>query len=125
MHEMKDFQKDIFGASKVVLVVKNPTANEGDLRDAGSIPGSGRSPGEWNGNPLQYSSLENPMDRGAWWATVCGITKSRTQLSVHTHAKTCKVPFNCNLIAQLVKNPPAMQETLVPFLGQEDPLEKG
>ena len=74
--------------------------------------------------PLQYSSLENPMDRGAWWATVCGITKSRTQLSMHTHAKTCKVPFNCNLIAQLVKNPPAMQETLVPFLGQEDPLEK-
>ena len=45
----------------------------------GSIPGLGRSPGEGNGNPLQYSCLENPMDRGAWWATVHGITKSRTQ----------------------------------------------
>ena len=47
----------------------------------GSIPGSERSPGEGNGNPLLYSCLENPMDRGAWWATVHGITKSRTQLS--------------------------------------------
>ena len=66
MHEMKGFQKDIFWASQVALVVKNTPANEGDLRDVGSIPGSGRSPGEWNGNPLQYSSLENPMDRGDW-----------------------------------------------------------
>ena len=49
--------------------------------DPGSIPGLGRSPGERNGNPLQYSWLENPMDRGAWWATVPGIAKSRTQLS--------------------------------------------
>ena len=47
----------------------------------GSIPGSGRSPGEGNGNPLQYSCLENPMDRGAWWATVPGVTKSRSQQS--------------------------------------------
>ena len=57
------------GSSQVVLVVKNPPANTGDIRDAGSIPGSGRSPGEGNGNPLQYSCLENPMDRGAWQAT--------------------------------------------------------
>ena len=49
--------------------------------DPGSIPGSGRSSGEGNGNPLQYSCLENPMDRGAWWATVHGVTKSQTQLS--------------------------------------------
>ena len=49
--------------------------------DLGSIPGLGRSPGEGNANPLQYSCLENPMDRGAWWATVLGITKSQTQLS--------------------------------------------
>ena len=49
--------------------------------DPGSTPGSGRSPGEGNGTPLQYSSLENPMDRGAWWATVHGVTKSRTRLS--------------------------------------------
>ena len=52
--------------------------NAGDL---GSIPESGRSPGEGNGNPLQYSCLENPMDRGAWWATVHGVAKSRTRLS--------------------------------------------
>ena len=56
--------------------------------DPGSIPGSGRSPGEGNGNPLKYSCLENRMDRGAWWATVHGVAKSRTQLSdfTHTHA---------------------------------------
>ena len=59
-------------ASQVALVVKNALANAGD---AGSIPGSGRSPGGGPGNPLQYSCLENPMDRGAWWATVLGITK--------------------------------------------------
>ena len=55
--------------------------NEGDQ---GSIPGSGRSPGGGNGNPLQYSCLENPMDRGAWWATVHGVTKSQTRLSGYT-----------------------------------------
>jgi len=63
-------------------VVKNLPANAGD---AGLIPQSGRSPGEGNRNPLQYSFLENPMDRGAWWATVHGVTKSRTRLSAHTH----------------------------------------
>ena len=52
-------------ASQVVLVVKNPPANAGDVRDVGLIPGWGRSPGEGHGNPLQYSCLENPMDRGA------------------------------------------------------------
>ena len=52
--------------------------------DLGSIPGSGRSSGEGNGNPLQYSCLENPMDRGAWWATVHGVSKSRTRLSDFT-----------------------------------------
>ena len=55
--------------------------NAGDL---GLIPGSGRSPGEGNGNPLQYSCLENPMDGGAWWATVRGVAKSRTRLSDFT-----------------------------------------
>ena len=53
----------------------------GDARDVGSIPGSGRAPGEGNGNTLQYSCLENPMDRGAWQATVHGVAKSQTQLS--------------------------------------------
>ena len=60
-------------------VVKNP-ANVGDLRDVGSIPGSGRSPGAGHGNPLQYPSLENPMDRRAWQAIVHQVAKSWTQL---------------------------------------------
>ena len=67
-------------ASQVVPVLKNPLANAGDVRDAGSIPGLGRSPGGGHGNPLQYSCLENPMDRGAWWATVHGVAKNRTQM---------------------------------------------
>ena len=61
--------------------VKNLPANAGDTGDAGLIPGLGRSPGEGNGNPLQYSCLENPLDREAWQATVHGVTKSQTQLS--------------------------------------------
>ena len=65
-------------ASKVVLVVKNLLANAGDIRDTGSIPGLGRSPGEGSSHPLQYSCLENPMGRGAWWATVHGVAKSQT-----------------------------------------------
>ena len=65
----------VLGASQVALVVKNLPANSGDTGDAGLIPGSGRSPGEGNGNPLQCSCLENPMDRGAWRATVLGIAK--------------------------------------------------
>ena len=55
------------------LAIKNPPANAGD---ASSIPGLGRSPGERNGNPVQYSCLGNPMDRGGWWATVHGVTES-------------------------------------------------
>ena len=58
-------------------VVKNPPGNVGAV---GSIPGLGRSPGKGNGNPLQYSCQENPMDRGAWWATVHAVTKGQTQL---------------------------------------------
>ena len=57
---------------------KESACNVGDV---GSIPGLGRSPGEGNGNPLQCSCLENPLDRGAWWATVHGVTKSQTQMS--------------------------------------------
>ena len=63
-------------ASQVALVVKNPPGIAGDIRDEGLVPGSGRSPGRVNGNPLQFSCLENPMDRGAWWATVHGVAKS-------------------------------------------------
>ena len=60
-----------------MLVVENPSANSGDARNVGSIPGSGRSPRVGNGNPRQYSCLENSLDRGAWWAAVHGVTKSR------------------------------------------------
>ena len=66
------------GASQVALVVKNLPAKAGDIRDAGSIPGSGRSPGGEHGNPLQFSCLENPLERGAWWVTVHRVTKSQT-----------------------------------------------
>ena len=65
-------------------VIKNLPANAGD---AGSIPGSGSSPGEGNDNPLHYSCLEHSVDRGAWWAIVQGITKSWTQLSTCAHAR--------------------------------------
>ena len=77
--------------------VKNSPAHTGDIRDLGSIPGSGRSPGVENGNVLQYSYLENSMDRGAWWATVHGVAKSQTRLhnQAHTHViyKDVVVPF--------------------------------
>ena len=72
-------------------VVKNPAANAGDTRDTGSIPGSRRSPGGGHGNPLQYPCLENPMDRGAWRATVHGVTGSQTQLSMHTQSVICYI----------------------------------
>ena len=64
-------------------VVKNPLANAGDTRVVCSIPGSGRSPGGGNSNPLQYSCLENPLDSGAWQTIVHGVTKSQTRLSMH------------------------------------------
>ena len=75
------------GASQVVPVVNNLPANSGDTGDPGLIPGLGRSPGGGHGNPLQYSYLENPLDRGAWWAAVHRVAKSQTelkQLSTHT-----------------------------------------
>ena len=65
-------------ASQVALVVKNLPANAGDIRDVGSIPGSESFPGGGHGNPLQYSCLENLMDRGTWRAIVHGVTESRT-----------------------------------------------
>ena len=66
--------------SQLALVVKNLPANAGELGDVDLIPGSGRSPGEGHGNPLQHSCLENTMDRGAWQAGVHWVAKSRTQL---------------------------------------------
>ena len=67
----------------MALVVKNPPANAGDVRNTGLISGLGRSPGEGCGNQLQYSFLENPMERGAWRATVHRVAKSQTRLSSH------------------------------------------
>ena len=67
-------------ASQVALVVKSSPASAGDVRDTGSIPGLGRSPGGGHGTPLQYSCLENPMDRGAWWATVHRVAESQARL---------------------------------------------
>ena len=79
--------------------LKNPPANAGDSGDVGSIPGWGRSPGEGHGNPLQYSCLENPMNRGAWRAAFHGVSKCVMRLSTHTHTKglirTYRVCFVC------------------------------
>ena len=78
-------------AFQVVFMVKNPSANAGDIRDVGSIPESGRSPGGGHGNPFQYSCLENPKDRGACWVSIHRVAKSRTQLKLlsctHTHGQ--------------------------------------
>ena len=99
---------------------KESAWNAGDL---GSISGLGRSPGEGNGNPLQYSCLGNPMDRGVWRATVHGVTKSWRRLS---DFMCCLLPSGkAFLVAQMVKNLPAMGDTWVQSLGWEDPLEKG
>ena len=70
-------------------MVKHPPAVAGDAGDMGLVPGLGRSSGGGNGNPLQYSSLRSPMNRGTWWATVHGVVKSQTRLSDLTHANCC------------------------------------
>ena len=76
----------MFFADPPLEVVKNPLADSGDAEDTSSIPESGKSPGGKHGNPLQYSCLENSMDRGAWWITVHGVIKSSTRLSEHAYA---------------------------------------
>ena len=85
-------------------MVKNLPANTGGIRDEGSIPGLGRSPGGGHSNPLLYSCLENPTDRGAWQATVHRVSKSQTglkRLRTHTHARL--VPFLQGIAADLKK----------------------
>ena len=77
----------------MALEVKNLPANAGDTGDTGLIPGSGRSPGEGNGSPLQYSCLGNRMDRGTWWAIVHGVTKSWTRLSDEKTPTSVRVCF--------------------------------
>ena len=90
---------------------KEPSVSAGDIKDEGLIPGSGRSPGEGHGNPLQHSCLENPMDRGAWWAIVHGVAKSRTRMSDFTslhftlyrvHSDTFKYTFRHSLIPSVI-----------------------
>ena len=88
-------------------MVKNSSASAGDIRDVGSISELGRTLGEGNGNPLQYSCLDNPMERGAWQST--------------NFTGFC---LRASLVAQTVKNLPAMQEIQVQSLGWEDPLQK-
>ena len=86
---------------------KASVCNEGDL---GSIPGSGRSPGEGNGNPLQYSCLENSMDGGGWWATVHRVAKSRTQLSDFASLRTRSAGSQGHLGVWLPRSPPPLVE---------------
>ena len=81
-------------------VVENPPANAEDTRDEGSILESERSPGGGNGNPLQYSCLENSMDRGAWQATVHGVTKSQAWLSTCTNINFNK--YNINILVKCI-----------------------
>ena len=76
----KKYLVSLMGASQAVLVVKNPPASAGDIRDVGVIPDLGGSPGGGHGNPLQYSCLENPTDRGTWQALVNGFMKNLTRL---------------------------------------------
>ena len=127
----------------MALVVKNPPANTGDIRDAGSIPEPGRSPGEGHDNPLQYSCLENPMDREAWWATVCGLKRVghnwrdsvRTHMHTHTHTQlygfshflthpslelsSLKVHLKCSLCSLKVHWIPTMSHVVYSFQHQE------
>ena len=81
LQEESDQGTTVQGASHMALVAKNPPANAGDVRDPGSTPGLGRSPEGGHGSPLQHSCLENAMGRGAWWAAVHRVAKSRTRLS--------------------------------------------
>ena len=83
------------GASQVRLAVKSLLAKAGDIRDVGFIPGLGRSPGGGHGNLLQCSSLENPMDRGARWATVHGVTKLDATKQLHFFFFVLKISMLC------------------------------
>ena len=94
---LKRIQIGAGGTSQAVPVVKNPPVNAGVIRDTGSLPGSGRPPGEGHGNPLQYSCLEKAMNRGVCWGTVHGVTKSRTpltRLSTHADEEEMKITDN-------------------------------
>ena len=89
-------------ASQVALVVKNLPVNPGDIRDEGSIPGSGRCPGLGNGTPLQYSYLGNSMGRGAWWTTVHRVAKHWTWLSDLVQQQSSSRGYNLSLFVYLL-----------------------
>ena len=93
-------------------MVKNLPANAGDTGDLGFIPGSGRSPGGGNGTPFRYSCLENPMDRGAWWATGLGVANSWTRLSTLTHTHKPSV-LSCHGYSSVFIKPTNMTMILV------------
>ena len=87
-------------------MVKNLPANAGDAEDVGLIPGLQRSPGGRHGNPLQYSCLENPMDRGAWQATVLRVAReldTSSQLSMHRNKEKPSLPLNSPLLLSLME----------------------
>ena len=97
----------------MVLTVKNPPANAGDIRDSGLTPGLGRSPGGGHSNPFQYSCLKNPMDRRAWWAAVQWVTKNWRRLKpLSTHARGINTP-GISLVVQWLL---PMQRVQVPSL---------
>ena len=121
-----ELKKKVF----VELLVKNLPASAGDIGDVGLIPGSGRSTGEGNGNPLQCSCLEDPRDRGSWWASVYGVAQSWTRptrlssSSVNIFLLLYIISLRTSLVAQTVKHLSTMWETWVQSLAREDPLEK-
>ena len=90
---------------------KESACNTGD---PGSIPGLGRSPGDGNGYPLQYSYLENSMDRGAWWATILGVAKSWTRLNVLNVTEHFSVQFRCSIVSDSLE-PRGLQHTRLPY----------
>ena len=107
---------DFIRASQVALVIKNPPANAGNTRDVDLIPGLGRSSGGGNGNLFQYSCWKNPTDRGAWQATVHGVTKSRTQLSTLSYAQPVPTAFSVAFKASYKMLSPYPQWHPIPVL---------
>ena len=107
-------------------MVKNLPANAGDTGDAGSILELGRSSGEGNDNPLQYSCLEIPMDRGGWQAVVQGVAKSWTELSMHTHSHTFQLQRGSRIAGRLEKEMATHSSTLawrIPWLEEPSRLQ--
>ena len=107
-------------------MVKDLPANAGNIRDVDSIPGSGRSPGGAHGNPLQYSCLKNPTDRGVWQATVHMVAKSRTQLkqfSIHVHRELSNGRSRLEKRKMLISAPAAAAKSLQSCPTLCDPLD--